>query len=118
MGKQRVEQCRAKGHLRIVRFYSKVILGPSFCSVFWTPVYSFTPAPNSGTVSLFLFVFLFLLRLCRPGPLPREGPHPALVIAHNHPPSPAPSLAPRRELCQSLEMYAPVLVQPCVAEMP
>src|SRR5262245_26346134 len=50
MGKQRVEQCRAKGHLRIVRFYSKVILGPSFCSVFWTPVYSFTPAPNSGTV--------------------------------------------------------------------
>src|SRR5436190_19147296 len=50
MGRQMVEQERAKGHLRVVRFTAKVILGPLLALVLWTLVYNFTPAPQSGTV--------------------------------------------------------------------
>src|SRR5436190_11755284 len=53
MGRQMVEQERAKGHLRVVRFTAKVILGPLLALVLWTLVYNFTPAPQSGTVSDF-----------------------------------------------------------------
>src|SRR5262249_8735378 len=48
MGKQMVEQGRAQSHLRVVRVYSKVILGLSPSSVLWTSVYSFTPPHNPG----------------------------------------------------------------------
>src|SRR5581483_4401586 len=48
MGRQRVEQRRAKSHLRSVRVYSKVILGPFLFAGFWTSVYRFTPPPTPG----------------------------------------------------------------------
>jgi hypothetical protein len=51
MGRQMVEQGRVKSHLRVLRFYSKVILGPSFLFVLVNARLQFYPAPNSGTVS-------------------------------------------------------------------
>jgi hypothetical protein len=39
MGKQMVEQERAKVHLRMVRVIAKVILGPFHPLVLWTLVY-------------------------------------------------------------------------------
>src|ERR1700676_335227 len=52
-GRQTVEQRRAKRHLRAVRFYSKVILGPSLPSVPWTPVYILTPPQTPGRSAFF-----------------------------------------------------------------
>src|SRR5262249_4253494 len=48
MGRQRVEQSRAKSHLRVVRFSQQGDSWPSFFSVLWTSVYKFTPPQTPG----------------------------------------------------------------------
>src|ERR1051325_3996616 len=53
MGRQMVEQGRATSHLRVLRSYSKVILGPSSSPVPWTPVYSCTPPQTPGRSDFF-----------------------------------------------------------------
>src|SRR6185437_8783837 len=50
MGRQMVEQERAKGHLRAVRVTPKVILGPSRSHRYLCVRTRTHPAPNSGTV--------------------------------------------------------------------
>jgi hypothetical protein len=62
MGRQMVEQGRVKSHLRVLRFYSKVILGPSFLFVLVNARLQFYPAPNSGTVSFFPIVLMIRFR--------------------------------------------------------
>src|SRR5215210_1270135 len=54
-----VEQERAMSHLRVVRVYNKVILGPWHCSVLWTPVYGFTPPQTPGRSGFFDRVIRF-----------------------------------------------------------